>query len=37
MRGVLLESIEDFLRGRAQNVVDFVYLVEFIVAGEEWK
>ena len=35
--GVSLEFVEEGLVGRAQNMMDFVNLVEFIVTGEEWE
>ena len=35
VRGVSLELIEQGLVGRAQNVMNFVHLVEFVVPGEE--
>ena len=37
MRGVSLKFIEEGLIGRAQNVMNFVNLVKFIVTGEEWE
>ena len=37
MRSIFLKSIENLLRGRSQNIVYFMNLVEFVVTREQWK
>jgi|688.fasta_scaffold466301_1 hypothetical protein len=40
MGGIFLELFKEFLSWRAHNIMNFVYLIEFIIAGEkrvEWQ
>ena len=34
---LLLELLQKFIRGRAKYVMNFVHLIEFVIAWEEWK
>jgi hypothetical protein len=35
MGGIFLELFKEFLSWRAHNIMNFVYLIEFIIAGEK--